>query len=50
MRAQLADGIPEDDYATAMRTLETMARNLGWRPSGEKAGEKADGGDAPDRA
>ena len=46
VRAQLADGIPEADYATAMQTLETMARNLGWRPSGEKADE----GETPDRA
>ncbi len=43
VRAQLADGIAEGDYATTMTTLETMARNLGWRPSGEQAGE----GDAP---
>ncbi|MGH1550454.1 hypothetical protein ACRAWB_15270 [Leifsonia poae] len=47
VRAQLADGISESDYATAMTTLETMARNLGWRPSGEKAGEKPGEGDGP---
>lgn len=32
VRAELANGISEQDYATTMSTLETMARNLGWQP------------------
>ena len=27
------DGISDEDYATTMATLETMARNLGWDES-----------------
>src|SRR4051794_1382488 len=43
VRAELANGISEGDYAVTLATLETMARNLGWRPAGH--GEPA--GDAP---
>jgi DNA-binding MarR family transcriptional regulator len=32
VRASLADGIEAADWATTMRTLERMARNLGWEP------------------
>jgi len=35
VRAELVNGIPEADYATALATLEAMARNLGWRPAGD---------------
>ncbi|SEA40857.1 MarR family winged helix-turn-helix transcriptional regulator [Leifsonia sp. 21MFCrub1.1] len=41
VRAELANGISEQDYATTMSTLETMARNLGWqqgRPAGSQDG------------
>lgn len=34
VRAELANGISEGDYAVTLATLETMARNLGWRPAG----------------
>ncbi|HEV7955619.1 MAG: transcriptional regulator [Microbacteriaceae bacterium] len=30
IRASLADGVDEADYDTTVRTLERMARNLGW--------------------
>lgn len=30
IRAELAEGIPDDEYETTMRSLEIMARNLGW--------------------
>ena len=36
VRAELANGIAEGDYAVTMATLETMARNLGWRPAGQQ--------------
>ena len=49
VRAQLADGISEGDYATTMTTLETMARNLGWRPSAEQP-DDGDQGNKPDPA
>ena len=39
VRAELANGISEQDYATTMSTLETMARNLGWQP-GRPAGSQ----------
>ncbi|MGH1526347.1 hypothetical protein ACRAWC_20860 [Leifsonia sp. L25] len=38
VRRELARGIPEGDYATTMATLETMARNLGWRPAEKDGG------------
>lgn len=34
VRTELANGIPEADYATTLATLEKMARNLGWQPTG----------------
>lgn len=30
LRARAGEGIAQDDFATTLRTLETMARNLGW--------------------
>jgi len=41
--AKARDGISDEDYATTMTTLETMARNLGWdeshgRPDGPPFG------------
>lgn len=30
IRATLAEGVDEADYSTTTRTLERMARNLGW--------------------
>lgn len=35
VRSTLAGDIAEDEYATTLRTLEAMARNLGWSPSEE---------------
>ncbi|UAJ79242.1 hypothetical protein IT072_18890 [Leifsonia sp. ZF2019] len=32
VRESLAAGISDEDYATTLATLETMARNLGWEP------------------
>jgi hypothetical protein len=29
-RTEMAAGVPEDGYLTTIRTLEQMARNLGW--------------------
>ncbi|MGO4535772.1 hypothetical protein [Leifsonia sp. 2MCAF36] len=49
VRAELANGIPEGDFEVTLATLETMARNLGWRPAGDGDGgvnggeKKADG-------
>lgn len=31
--AKAREGISDEDYATTMATLETMARNLGWDES-----------------
>ena len=31
--ATAREGISDEDYATSMATLETMARNLGWDES-----------------
>jgi hypothetical protein len=36
VRSRVADGIPEEDYATTLATLEKMARNLGWTPARER--------------
>lgn len=33
MRASIADGVSEEDYARTVTTLERMARNLGWTGS-----------------
>jgi hypothetical protein len=35
VRARVAEGISESDWATTMSALETMARNLGWAPTGD---------------
>lgn len=45
VRAALAAGIPADDYATTLATLEAMARNLGWEPAEQPADEQAAGED-----
>lgn len=37
VRGALADGISDEDYATTLATLETMARNLGWEPREQDA-------------
>ncbi|WP_374009289.1 hypothetical protein [Leifsonia sp. LS-T14] len=44
VRAELANGIAEGDYAVTLATLETMARNLGWRPAGH---DESGSGGAP---
>ncbi|MFP3466743.1 hypothetical protein [Leifsonia sp. SIMBA_070] len=46
VRADLAAGIPEEDYATTLATLERMAKNLGLRPD-EKDRPAEATGDAP---
>ena len=44
VRAELLNGIAEDDYATTMATLEAMARNLGGRPAqSDEQSEEEDG-------
>ncbi|MGN7800460.1 hypothetical protein [Leifsonia sp. 22587] len=53
VRAELANGITEADYATTMATLERMARNLGWRPARSQnpgTGEAVSPDDAPGSA
>lgn len=48
VRADLAEGIPEADYATTLATLEAMARNLGWRPSTRPEAPEAEEGGQQD--
>ena len=50
VRAALAAGIPADDYATTLATLEAMARNLGWEPGEQPAEEQETGEDQPQAA
>ncbi|WP_285115170.1 MarR family winged helix-turn-helix transcriptional regulator [Leifsonia sp. fls2-241-R2A-40a] len=47
VRAELANGISEGDYATTMRTLEAMARNLGWHPAASQAAPESPQDGAP---
>jgi len=41
IRAELADGLSEQDYDATLRSLERMSRNLGWVDPGEQRGERA---------